>query len=136
MLIGTDCSSIGGEVVSSFQLLICAMNLCFKNSLICLHRKALLNPNFPGDWSFLNLLHKWTFSCWFEGLPKNWDDSEYCPLYEDIPDIIELLIQRHCQMSKDEEQEFVLQTQVLSTHMWRKYISNLAMLVRLQLFQH
>lgn len=103
---GTECQAIGGEVLPSFQLLLCAVNLCFKNALCCAHRRSLLNHNFPG-------------------LPEGWDDDDYVASEAELPDVISLLVQRHVELSREEVEQFILQTQVLSRHTWTKYISNL-----------
>ena len=45
---GTAFRSLSDELLSSFQLLLGAVDLCFKNALVCEHRAGLLNPQFPG----------------------------------------------------------------------------------------
>ena len=48
LLTGTEFRSVSDELLSSFQLLLGAVDLCFKNALACEHKTALLNPDFPG----------------------------------------------------------------------------------------
>lgn len=40
---------ISDDLVNSYHLLLCALDLVFSNALLCNTRKELLNPNFKGD---------------------------------------------------------------------------------------
>lgn len=39
---------ISDDLVNSYHLLLCALDLTFTNALLCNARKELLNPNFKG----------------------------------------------------------------------------------------
>lgn len=39
---------ISDDLVNSYHLLLCALDLVFTNALLCNARKDLLNPNFKG----------------------------------------------------------------------------------------
>ena len=39
---------ISDDLVNSYHLLLCALDLVFSNALLCNTRKELLNPNFKG----------------------------------------------------------------------------------------
>lgn len=51
--VGTEFRSVSDELISSFQFLLGAIDLCFKNALTCEHRTSLLNPIFPGNFIFI-----------------------------------------------------------------------------------
>lgn len=40
---------ISDDLVNSYHLLLCALDLVFTNALLCNTRKELLNPNFKGS---------------------------------------------------------------------------------------
>lgn len=40
---------ISDDLVNSYHLLLCALDLVFTNALLCNARKELLNPNFKGN---------------------------------------------------------------------------------------
>lgn len=40
---------ISDDLVNSYHLLLCALDLIFTNALLCNARKELLNPNFKGN---------------------------------------------------------------------------------------
>lgn len=46
---------ISDDLVNSYHLLLCALDLIFTNALLCNARKELLNPNFKGN-NIKNLL--------------------------------------------------------------------------------
>lgn len=46
---------ISDDLVNSYHLLLCALDLTFTNALLCNARKELLNPNFKG----INIKNLW-----------------------------------------------------------------------------
>ncbi|XP_076823739.1 retinoblastoma-like protein 1 [Clavelina lepadiformis] len=104
---GAEYRSVSDELVSSFQLLLSVIDLCFKNALNCDHRTSLLNPEFPG-------------------LPKGWEQIEFKPAKGDV-DIIALLVGERAalQLSRDETEQFLLQSKVVYIHNWKKFVTSL-----------
>lgn len=39
---------IGDDLVNSYHLLLCCLDLVFGNALLCTNRKDLINPTFQG----------------------------------------------------------------------------------------
>lgn len=39
---------IGDDLVNSYHLLLCCLDLVFGNALLCSNRKELINPSFKG----------------------------------------------------------------------------------------
>lgn len=51
---------ISDDLVNSYHLLLCALDLVYGNALQCSNRKELVNPNFKGkiiSWSLLDYWH-------------------------------------------------------------------------------
>lgn len=44
---------IGDDLVNSYHLLLCCLDLIFANAIICPHRRDLLNPSFKGKALFV-----------------------------------------------------------------------------------
>lgn len=40
---------IGDDLVNSYHLLLCCLDLVFGNALLCSNRKELINPSFKGE---------------------------------------------------------------------------------------
>lgn len=40
---------IGDDLVNSYHLLLCCLDLVFANALLCANRKDLINPSFKGN---------------------------------------------------------------------------------------
>jgi len=88
---GTSFRSVSDELLSSFQLLLGAVDLCFKNALVCDHRTGLLNPQFPG-------MFLWFFACVIVSVNKNLQrvlrtacfsiSQKFCTIHEELPGMI------------------------------------------------
>ena len=60
---------------------------------------------------------------WFStDLPPGWDEANFVPTGD--YDIIGTLVREHVaqELNKTETEEFLLQTQVVNTHKWGKYV--------------
>lgn len=42
---------IGDDLVNSYHLLLCCLDLVFGNALLCSNRKELINPSFKGGFA-------------------------------------------------------------------------------------
>lgn len=52
---------IGDDLVNSYHLLLCCLDLVFGNALLCANRKDLINPTFRGRSA--PLLPPFLFTC-------------------------------------------------------------------------
>lgn len=60
---------ISDDLVNSYHLLLCALDLVYGNAVQCSNRKELLNPNFKGKFvnqrcgqlTFLHYVSSWEF---------------------------------------------------------------------------
>lgn len=44
---------IGDDLVNSYHLLLCCLDLIFANAIMCPNRQELLNPSFKGETLFI-----------------------------------------------------------------------------------
>ena len=44
---------IGDDLVNSYHLLLCCLDLIFANAIMCPNRRELLNPSFKGKTLFI-----------------------------------------------------------------------------------
>ncbi|XP_075693649.1 retinoblastoma-like protein 2 isoform X2 [Rhinoderma darwinii] len=88
---------ISDDLVNSYHLLLCALDLVFGNALLCPNRRELLNPN-------------------FQGLPEDFSSKDFKPPSEP-PCIIETLCCLH--------QGLLLEVKGIKEHFWKPYIHKL-----------
>ncbi|XP_018113321.1 retinoblastoma-like protein 2 isoform X2 [Xenopus laevis] len=88
---------ISDDLVNSYHLLLCALDLVYGNALQCPNRRDLLNPN-------------------FQGLPEDFCSKEYKAPSE-APCIIETLCGLH--------DGLVLEAKGIKEHFWKPYIRKL-----------
>ncbi|XP_073515452.1 retinoblastoma-like protein 2 isoform X1 [Phyllobates terribilis] len=88
---------ISDDLVNSYHLLLCALDLVYGNALLCPNRRDLLNPN-------------------FEGLPEDFCSKDFKPPSEP-PCIIETLCCLH--------QGLLLEVKGIKEHFWKPYIHRL-----------
>ncbi|XP_030313361.1 retinoblastoma-like protein 2 isoform X2 [Calypte anna] len=88
---------ISDDLVNSYHLLLCALDLVYGNALQCPNRRELLNPN-------------------FKGLPEDFHSKDY-KLSADPPCIIEKLCSLHYGL--------VLEAKGIKEHFWKPYIRKL-----------
>ncbi|KAH0619639.1 hypothetical protein JD844_000452 [Phrynosoma platyrhinos] len=88
---------ISDDLVNSYHLLLCVLDLVYGNSLQCPNRKELLNPN-------------------FKGLPEDFHSKDLKLLFEP-PCIIEKLCSLH--------DGLVLEAKGIKEHFWKPYVRRL-----------
>ncbi|KAM3919738.1 retinoblastoma-like protein 2 [Leptodactylus fuscus] len=88
---------ISDDLVNSYHLLLCALDLIYGNALLCPNRRELLNPN-------------------FQGLPEDFCSKDFKPPSEP-PCIIETLCCLH--------QGLLLEVKGIKEHFWKPYIHKL-----------
>ncbi|KAM4721187.1 retinoblastoma-like protein 2 [Rhinophrynus dorsalis] len=88
---------ISDDLVNSYHLLLCALDLVYGNALQCPNRRDLLNPN-------------------FRGLPDDFSSKDYKPPTEP-PCIIETLCGLH--------NGLILEAKGIKEHFWKPYIHKL-----------
>ncbi|XP_078400403.1 retinoblastoma-like protein 2 isoform X2 [Cetorhinus maximus] len=88
---------ISDDLVNSYHLLLCALDLVYGSALLCSHRKDLLNPN-------------------FKGLPEDFHNKDYRPP-SDPPCIIDKLCAVHDGLE--------LEAKGIKQHYWKPYIRKL-----------
>ncbi|KAM6117939.1 retinoblastoma-like protein 2 isoform 2-T2 [Pterocles gutturalis] len=88
---------ISDDLVNSYHLLLCALDLVYGNALQCPNRKEILNPN-------------------FKGLPEDFHSKDY-KVSSDPPCIIEKLCSLHYGL--------VLEAKGIKEHFWKPYIRKL-----------
>ncbi|XP_051835806.1 retinoblastoma-like protein 2 isoform X1 [Antechinus flavipes] len=88
---------ISDDLVNSYHLLLCALDLVYGNALQCSNRKELLNPN-------------------FKGLPEDFHNKDSKPS-SDPPCVIEPLCALH--------DGLVLEAKGIKEHFWKPYIRKL-----------
>ncbi|NXX50686.1 RBL2 protein, partial [Tricholaema leucomelas] len=88
---------ISDDLVNSYHLLLCALDLVYGNALQCPNRRELLNPN-------------------FQGLPEDFHSKD-CKVSSDPPCIIETLCSLHYGL--------VLEAKGIKEHFWKPYIRKL-----------
>ncbi|KAI1899919.1 hypothetical protein AGOR_G00066720, partial [Albula goreensis] len=88
---------IGDDLVNSYHLLLCCLDLIFTNALLCGNRKDLINPL-------------------FKGLPKEYLSPDYCPP-EETPCFIERLCELH--------DGLVVEAKGIKEHYFKPYIKKL-----------
>ncbi|KAF4010696.1 hypothetical protein G4228_001936 [Cervus hanglu yarkandensis] len=88
---------ISDDLVNSYHLLLCALDLVYGNALQCSNRKELVNPN-------------------FKGLSEDFHAKDYKPS-SDPPCVIEKLCSLH--------DGLVLEAKGIKEHFWKPYIRKL-----------
>ncbi|XP_068168933.1 retinoblastoma-like protein 2 [Antennarius striatus] len=88
---------ISDDLVNSYHLLLCALDLVFTNALMCNARKELLNPN-------------------FRGLPEDFSSKDYRPASAPLCFIEEL-----CELHDG----LVLEAKGVKEHFWKPFIKKL-----------
>ncbi|XP_059524041.1 retinoblastoma-like protein 2 isoform X3 [Myotis daubentonii] len=88
---------ISDDLVNSYHLLLCALDLVYGNALQCSNRKELVNPNFKGLWE--------------DGHAKDFKPSS------DPPCVIEKLCSLH--------DGLVLEAKGIKEHFWKPYVRRL-----------
>ncbi|XP_075044974.1 retinoblastoma-like protein 2 [Mixophyes fleayi] len=88
---------ISDDLVNSYHLLLCALDLVYGNALLCPNRRELLNPS-------------------FQGLPEDFSSKDFKPPPEP-PCIIETLCCLH--------QGLLLEVKGIKEHFWKPYIHKL-----------
>ncbi|XP_024407208.2 retinoblastoma-like protein 2 [Desmodus rotundus] len=88
---------ISDDLVNSYHLLLCALDLVYGNAVQCSNRKELLNPN-------------------FKGLPEDFLAKDFKPS-SDPPCVIEKLCSLH--------DGLVLEAKGIKEHFWKPYIRKL-----------
>ncbi|XP_072412204.1 retinoblastoma-like protein 1 isoform X3 [Chiloscyllium punctatum] len=89
---------IGDDLVNSYHLLLCCLDLVFGNALLCPNRKELLNPNFEA------------------GLPPEFNSQDYKPPVQP-PCIIDKLCDLHDGLT--------VEAKGIKEHYWKPYIKKL-----------
>ncbi|KAJ7385042.1 Retinoblastoma-like protein 1 [Desmophyllum pertusum] len=85
------------DLVNSYHLLLCCLDLLYSNALFTKNRRELLNAN-------------------FEGLPQDFGNRDF-KLPADVPCIVERLCNRH--------QGIVLEAKGIKEHHWKPFIKQL-----------
>uniref|UniRef100_A0A8C7JKP2 RB transcriptional corepressor like 2 n=1 Tax=Oncorhynchus kisutch TaxID=8019 RepID=A0A8C7JKP2_ONCKI len=88
---------ISDDLVNSYHLLLCALDLVFSNALLCNTRKELLNPN-------------------FKGLPEDFSSKDYKPTAGPY-----CFIEQLCELHDG----LVLEAKGVKEHFWKPFISRL-----------
>ncbi|XP_045060883.1 retinoblastoma-like protein 2 [Coregonus clupeaformis] len=88
---------ISDDLVNSYHLLLCALDLVFSNALLCNTRKELLNPN-------------------FKGLPEDFSSKDYKPTAGPY-----CFIEQLCELHDG----LVLEAKGVKEHFWKAFISRL-----------
>uniref|UniRef100_A0A6J0U4X4 Retinoblastoma-like protein 2 n=1 Tax=Pogona vitticeps TaxID=103695 RepID=A0A6J0U4X4_9SAUR len=88
---------ISDDLVNSYHLLLCVLDLVYGNSLQCPNRKELLNPS-------------------FKGLPEDFHNKDFKLLFEP-PCIIEKLCSLH--------DGLILEAKGIKEHFWKPYVRKL-----------
>ncbi|KAJ8344323.1 hypothetical protein SKAU_G00316520 [Synaphobranchus kaupii] len=88
---------IGDDLVNSYHLLLCCLDLVFVNALLCANRRDLINPL-------------------FKGLPKDCLSSDYC-----VPDEPPCVIDRLCELHDG----LVVEAKGIKEHYFKPYIMKL-----------
>ncbi|KAJ8400856.1 hypothetical protein AAFF_G00392100 [Aldrovandia affinis] len=88
---------IGDDLVNSYHLLLCCLDLVFANALLCANRKDLINPL-------------------FKGLPKDYLSPDYCSP-EETPCVIDRLCELH--------DGLVIEAKGIKEHYFKPYIKKL-----------
>lgn len=125
---------IGDDLVNSYHLLLCCLDLIFANALLCPNRRDLLNPSFKGmvgtDYlksnvlcslvSYLNEVEGWLSfppsPFLFPGLPPDFHMREI-KASEDPPCIIATLCELH--------DGLLVEAKGIKEHYFKPYISKL-----------
>uniref|UniRef100_A0A4W5NAD9 RB transcriptional corepressor like 2 n=1 Tax=Hucho hucho TaxID=62062 RepID=A0A4W5NAD9_9TELE len=85
------------DLVNSYHLLLCALDLVFSNALLCNTRKELLNPN-------------------FKGLPEDFSSKDYKPTAGPY-----CFIEQLCELHDG----LVLEAKGVKEHFWKPFINRL-----------
>ncbi|XP_071007967.1 retinoblastoma-like protein 2 isoform X2 [Oncorhynchus clarkii lewisi] len=88
---------ISDDLVNSYHLLLCALDLVFSNALLCNTRKELLNPN-------------------FKGLPEDFNSKDYKPTAGPY-----CFIEQLCELHDG----LVLEAKGVKEHFWKPFIKRL-----------
>ncbi|XP_029614995.1 retinoblastoma-like protein 2 [Salmo trutta] len=88
---------ISDDLVNSYHLLLCALDLVFSNALLCNTRKELLNPN-------------------FKGLPEDFSSKDYKPTARPY-----CFIEQLCELHGG----LVLEAKGVKEHFWKPFINRL-----------
>ncbi|XP_062276424.1 retinoblastoma-like protein 2 [Scomber scombrus] len=88
---------ISDDLVNSYHLLLCALDLVFTNALLCNARKDLLNPN-------------------FKGLPEDFSSKDYRPASGPY-----CFIEQLCELHDG----LVLEAKGVKEHFWKPFIKKL-----------
>uniref|UniRef100_A0A4W5NBR5 Retinoblastoma-like protein 2 n=1 Tax=Hucho hucho TaxID=62062 RepID=A0A4W5NBR5_9TELE len=88
---------ISDDLVNSYHLLLCALDLVFSNALLCNTRKELLNPN-------------------FKGLPEDFSSKDYKPTAGPY-----CFIEQLCELHDG----LVLEAKGVKEHFWKPFINRL-----------
>lgn len=127
---------IGDDLVNSYHLLLCCLDLVFANAILCPNRRDLLNPSFKGTvgmgcskWNtlcsfgypFLSEAEGWSSFCFFSptafpGLPADFHAPEM-KASEDPPCIIATLCELH--------DGLLVEAKGIKEHYFKPYISKL-----------
>lgn len=123
---------IGDDLVNSYHLLLCCLDLIFANALLCPNRRDLLNPSFKGmvgtDYLQSTVLcslgsfeMKLKIDClpassWFPGLPVEFHTLEI-KASEDPPCIIAMLCELH--------DGLLVEAKGIKEHYFKPYIAKL-----------
>ncbi|CAH3171006.1 unnamed protein product [Porites lobata] len=89
--------AISDDLVNSYHLLLCCLDLLYSNALYTKNRQNLLNPN-------------------FEGLPQEFGNRDFKPPAE-VPCVVEWLCKKH--------QGIVLEAKGIKEHHWKPFIKQL-----------
>ncbi|XP_020631199.1 retinoblastoma-like protein 1 [Orbicella faveolata] len=89
--------AISDDLVNSYHLLLCCLDLLYSNALFTRNRRELLNPN-------------------FEGLPQDFGNRDF-RVPADVPCIVERLCNRH--------QGIVLEAKGIKEHHWKPFLKQL-----------
>ncbi|XP_029378181.1 retinoblastoma-like protein 2 isoform X2 [Echeneis naucrates] len=88
---------ISDDLVNSYHLLLCALDLVFTNALLCHGRKDLLNPD-------------------FRGLPEDFSSKDYRPSSGPF-----CFMEQLCEL----QEELVLEAKGVKEHFWKPFIKKL-----------
>ncbi|XP_076026147.1 retinoblastoma-like protein 2 isoform X2 [Genypterus blacodes] len=88
---------ISDDLVNSYHLLLCALDLVFTNALLCNARKDILNPN-------------------FKGLPEDFSSKDYRPAAGPY-----CFIEQLCELHEG----LVLEAKGVKEHFWKPFIKKL-----------
>ncbi|CAH3042018.1 unnamed protein product [Pocillopora meandrina] len=89
--------AISDDLVNSYHLLLCCLDLLFSNALYAKNRRELLNPK-------------------FEGLPQDFGNRDF-KVPAEVPCIVESLCNRH--------QGIILEAKGIKEHHWKPFIKQL-----------